>query len=452
MGEEINYEELLKKVNSLSNEIKALSEHTGGMLSSADFRKHIIKDDIPKMKEYFRRRQWSQLPSERSFILDPFDPLNLTPFSYDLSIGIEVFSCRSESAGPFSLGDSKKNAYWIQPCETVIVRTAEYIALPVWYSATVWPRFSFVREGIFQSMVKIDPTWYGQLGVALTNLSPAEYPIWRGKRFATLILFELVEKTDIILYKKDEILEEDDKIKISLVGVDENIIEKSIKIKGLEGKCKIENKELTITVALTSEDFRNLRSLVDNSTWEEEVNKAIRIKTAEALGLPNLDILLEKNPDGTRLRREKVNVSACTQEALVTAAVERGRPFHLLAELPNFIIEKIDREITPRLRAEVEADLFPKTVTLTLTVLGFLSLIVAMVAFVIDKYKPESLLTGIDWPVTVIVGLFVLAAVLFAAFAYLLFGRLPDSQAITRLKRDIEELKKYVPSEKKNIN
>ena len=219
---------------------------------------------------------------------------------------------------------------------------------------------NFVREGIFQSMVKIDPTWYGQLGVALANLSPAEYPIWQGKRFATLILFELVEKTDIILYKKDEILEEDDRIEISLDGVEENIIEKSIKIKGLEGKCKIENKKLTITVALTLEDFKNLRSLADNNTWKEEINKAIRIKTADALGLPNLDLLLEKNPDGTRLRREKVDVSACTQEALVTAAVERGRPFHLLAELPEFIMEKVGRRNNSKASSRGRSNSFPK--------------------------------------------------------------------------------------------
>lgn len=446
MGEDINYEKFQERLDSLDQKIEAISERTGGMLSSADFRKHVIKDDIPKMKELFRRRKWKELPNERSFIVDPFDPLNLTPFSYDLSVGNEVFSCRSESRGSFSIGDSKKNAYWIQPGETVIVRTAEYIALPTWYSATVWPRFNFVREGIFQSMVKIDPTWYGQLGVALTNLSPAEYPIWQGKRFATLILFELVEKTDIILYKKDEILDEDDKMEIFLDGIEENVIEKGIKIKGLEGKCKIENKKLIINVALTLEDFKNLRSLADSASWKEEVNKAIRIKTADALGLPNLDLLLEKNPDGTRLKREKVGLSACTQEALLTAAVERGRPFHLLSELPEFIMGKVDREITPKLRAEVEATLFPKTITLTLTVLGFLSLIVAIIAFVMDKYRPDSVLTGVDWPATVSIGLIVLGTVVLGAIAFLLLRRSPDSRLIKQLKKEVEDLKKEVQS------
>ncbi len=249
-----------------------------------------------------------------------------------------------------------------------------------------------------------------------------------------------------MLYKKDEILEEDDKIEISLDGVEKNITEKNLKIKGFEGKYKIENKRLIINVALTLEDFKNLRSLDESESWKEEVNKAIRIKTADALGLPNLDILLGKNPDGIRLRRENVGVSACAQETLVTAAVERGRPFDLLAELPNFILEKVERDITPKLRAEVEASLFPKTITLTLTVLGFLSLIVAILAIVTDKYK----LSEVSWPAAVTIGLIGLAliilAVIVSKIVHKLSSRPPDSGIIKQLKKEIEDLKKEVQS------
>ena len=156
----------------------------GGMLSSADIRRLVITRgdrDYAELKELYESRQWEKLKKkkkERGFIIDPYDVLNLTPYTYDLTIGDEVFSCRLESPSSFALGD-KKNPYKMQPGETVIVRTMEYIALPPCYSATVWPRFNFVREGIFQSMVKTDPNWYGQLGVALTNVSPAEYPIWK---------------------------------------------------------------------------------------------------------------------------------------------------------------------------------------------------------------------------------------------------------------------------------
>ncbi|GAI77041.1 unnamed protein product, partial [marine sediment metagenome] len=115
----------------------------GGMVSSADFREYVIRKDIPRMKELFRDRDWEQIDKvlghERGFIIDPFNPLNLMPFSYDLSIGDEAFSCRLESRGSFALRD-EKNAYKMEPGETVIVRTLEYIALPRCYSATVWPR------------------------------------------------------------------------------------------------------------------------------------------------------------------------------------------------------------------------------------------------------------------------------------------------------------------------
>ncbi len=152
----------------------------GGMLSSADFRERVITrdkdEDYAELKKLFENRRWNILEEkgkEAGFIIDPYDELNLTPYSYDMSIGNEVFSCRMESQSSFVIGNKndREHWHWMQPGETIIVRTKEYLALPKCYSATVWPRFNFVREGIFQSMVKTDPTWYGQLGVALTNVS-----------------------------------------------------------------------------------------------------------------------------------------------------------------------------------------------------------------------------------------------------------------------------------------
>lgn len=448
MTEDESYQKLKEEYADLKQEVEKLKEHRGGMLSSVDFRKYCIRNNIPRMKELFRARKWQELPEKRSFIIDPFDQLHLMSFSYDLAIGNEAFSFRTESRGSFPLGDDKDHAYWMEPGETVIVRTVEYIALPAYYSATVWPRFNFVREGIFQSMVKIDPTWYGQLGIALTNLSPAIYPIWQGKRFATLILYELREKTDITLYRSGEILADEDRISISLNGIQREVIERGIREKGLEGKCEVEDTNLCIAIAVDEDDFKNLRGLHDSDSWKERVDEAIRIKTSGALGLPNLDLILEKDPDGKRLDRKAVAEASCTQQDLVNAAVERGRPFHLLSAIPQIIRDNIEHEVTPRIRAEVEASIFPKIITLTLTVLGFLSLIIAVTAFVMDKYRVGSPLSGIDWPGTVAVGLSVLGIVLLLLLLKLLFQRSPESRAIQRLKKEVEELKR--PSQRES--
>jgi hypothetical protein len=118
----------------------------GGMLSSADFRARVITRDndenFAELKDLFENRKWGELENKgkkAGFIIDPYDELNLTPFSYDLSIGDEVFSCRTESRSSFAIGDEDdhKHWHWMQPGETVIVRTNEYIALPQCYSATL---------------------------------------------------------------------------------------------------------------------------------------------------------------------------------------------------------------------------------------------------------------------------------------------------------------------------
>jgi len=442
MGKFENKKTPEERIADLEKKVKELSEHTGGMLSSADFRKYVIREDVPKMKELFRQRKWDEI-DEKTFIIDPFNALNLMPFSYDLSIGNEAFSFRLESRGSFLLGDSREKAYYMEPGETVIVRTWEYIALPHCYSATVWPRFNLVREGIFQSMVKIDPTWYGQLGVALTNMSPAKYPIWRGKEFATLILYKLTKDTDIMLYRTGEVLDANKRPEVTLKEIKTEELKRKIKEKELEGKCTVEDQKLTIEVALSKKEFESLIGFYDSEDWKKCAEEAMRMKTMNALGLPDLDLLLDKDPDGERLTRENVAKEACTQQALINAAIERGKPFDLIANIPKLVRENIERELIPKIHAEVEASLFPKTVTLTLTVLGFLSLIIAVAAFMMGKYRPEApAFVKIDWPITVTVLVLVIAAVLIWALYQLMFHRSPDSRTVRQLKKKVAKLEK----------
>ncbi len=443
-------EELAEQVKLLQDDLAEVKEKSGGMLSSANFREYVITEDIPRMKQLFIERKWDQIEPKQSFIIDPFDPLKLTPYSYDLSIGDEVFSCKSESHSSEILKDSKEEAYKLEPGETIIVRTKEYVALPPCYSATVWPRFNFVREGIFQSMVKIDPTWYGQLGVALTNLSPAKYPIWKGKKFATLIIYELTEDTDIQLFPRHKMLDEKYQSRIPLTGFERILDQNKLKEIGLEDKCRIESNELIIELALDQEEFELLLKLSEKSEWQKTVGKAIRIKTMDALGLPQLDLILDKDPDGVRLSRNEVLTASITQQDLLDTAVERGTPFDLISAIPELIMEKTNNEIMPRIKAEVEASLFPKVVTLTLTVLGFLSLIIAVAAFILDKYKKDSPLAGIDWPGTVVVMVLVMGVVLLFAMGFLIFPKSPRD--ITLAKRKKKEIQKEIELLRKNTN
>lgn len=426
----------------------------GGMLSSADFRKYLVRKDVPKMKELFRDRDWKQingaLGHERGFIIDPFNPLNLMPFSYDLSIGDEAFSCRLESRGSFAIGD-EKNAYKMEPGETVIVRTLEYIALHRCYSATIWPRFNFVREGIFQSMVKIDPTWYGKLGIALTNLSPTEYPIWKGREFATLVLYELTSNTDITLYRSGEILDDRKKVEVPLDGVQVEKLESEIKKKGLEGKCTIEDNKLIIRIALDKEEFEKLMQVDDSENWKKVVEKSMRMKTMAALGLPELDLILEKDPKGKRLTRGDVakEASKCTPEALSRMAVERGRPFELIANIPKLTEEFARGQVEIEFNKEIK-EIILRIMAITISLLGFISLIVAIIALIARQLK-WTLPLDVDWNDTLFLAMVVIGVVLVPVLLYI-FSLWRTPKGITKVRKQLKEINIELTKRVKDID
>jgi deoxycytidine triphosphate deaminase len=436
MSQENHYDELQEKLSRLNQEVEALKNRGGGMLSSSDFLKLVILQDIEKAKKDFWNRKWKKW--DRKFIIHPFNPKNLTPFSYDLSVGAEIYSCNHSTVEELTYDD---NVYWMYPRETIVIKTEELIALPPYYSATVWPRFSKVTEAIFQSMVKIDPTWYGELGVAITNLSAAKYPVRRGETFATLILYELTSPTGMFLYRKEN-LPEPEKFSLDF-SLDHDSINKQLQAECLNDICAITDGKMELKEAPEKDAFQKLLYLNESENWREVVIKCLAScsRKMDGLGLTTLELIRPTKPKGKMLSKPEVRDIACNETDLENAAIEHGPPFDLLPAIPDFIMEKIDRETIPRIRAEVEAAVFPKTITLTLTVLGFLSFIVAVAAFLIDKYRIASPLSGIDWSGTVALGLFVLGLLSMFALGILLFRRLPDSRAIKRLEREVEKLK-----------
>jgi len=421
----------------------------GGMLSSTDFRNLVIRQDVPKMKELFRQRKWDDIP-DKKFIIDPFNPLNLTPFSYDLSIGDEAFSCRLEGRGSFKLQDSRNDAYLVQPGETVIVRTLEYIALPRCFSGTVWPRFNFVREGMFQSMVKIDPTWYGQLGIALTNLSATEYPIWKGREFATLVLYALTSETDIILYRSGELLDACKKLEVPLDGVQAEELESKIKNIGLEGKCTIEDDKLTIRMALERNEFEKLMTIDDSESWKKVVEKSMRVKTMGALGLSELDLILEKKPKGVRLEREKIAKMECTQQGLLDVAVERGKPFDLIANLPKLVTGQVNEQVQSRIDIEMGKNIIPRMVSIVISLLGFISLIVAIIALLAHYFQWEFP-KEIDVKGSLVGAMIVICIALFPVLLYM-FSLYGAPKGIAEVKKQLNEINNNLTEKLKAID
>ncbi len=454
-----------ERMAALEAEVKELKKRGGGMLSSYDFRERVIFKKDPEDEQYakievmFQKRDWGPAKEEirkykgnrgveprKCFIVEPFDLLNLTPFSYDLSIGDEIFSIRKKDRM------RKHLPYFVEPGETVIVLTREFISLPPCYSATVWPRFNLVRGGIFQSMVKIDPTWYGKLGVAMNNLSPRTIELKEDMAFGTLVLYELASETDIDLRQPRTLPSV--RVDIPDIPIRVHLQQELEKLK-LTNVCWVEGNQLVVR-GLKKSSYKKLCSVDSSKPWQETAEKAkeawVRYEDPdtkrrsigmEALKMENLEKLVEGPPMGDPVDADTVKTADITPDKLYEVAVEYGKPFDSVAAIPEFIIDKMRHEITPRIQAEVEANVFPKIVTLTLTVLGFLSLIIAVAAFVIEKYRPSSpAFLNIEWSLTATVVVVILGAVLLWAIYRVTRLKTDESRALQRLQKKVEVLEK----------
>lgn len=395
--------------------IDATDQHRAGMLSYNDFLDlHVEPKYEREYLEAFANQLWDEPIIEEKvagdmFLIRGFRQLNVTPFSYDLSVGKEAYSLRT---GGESFALAKHPAYEVQPGETIIVLTEEYLALPAAYSATIWPRFGMVSEGIFQSMVKIDPTWRGHLAVAMTNVSAGTYPVCRGKTFGTLVLYRLTQPTKLVLCSIPQAKRRAIRQKVD-GEIDEREVAEKLKQENLSDFCSFSAGKLQVAGMRRPADFDRLRYIHKSSAWRKAVDAAEK-KVADqefvgmaAYDLTSLDRLLEGPTEAKRLTKEDLD-SPCTPSDLKQVAQEYGGPFRVLPGMIDSVLERVAKEIVPRVEAEVGANLFPQIVTLMLRVLGMLSLIAVLVSL-----GAKYLELGATWHAVIAIGcMFVMFVIL----------------------------------------
>lgn len=386
----------------------------GGLLSSPDFLKYVVttEDDLfIQYKKLFEERNWkgiktlgrngrnkNKISYEDKFAINPFSNLNLTPFSYDLSIGNSIYSIQKSDVGikPF---DQEQSIYELEPHETVIIITKEWIAIPHCYAATVWPRFNMVRLGIFQSMVKIDPTWHGHLAVAISNLSPATISLKKNDKFGTLLLYRLSSRTDVDLWKPEEL--EDADVELNYINLDllNNWINKN-KLQNVFNLAKDSSgKDILKIKGLKNSHLDSLSKLSTDINWLNFVKKEManawanqrhsktgnRMIGMEALGMTNLNEIVKGIEGGIRVNSDDICQDICREDELTTIAEQFGKPFDAVAKIPRSVIKRIETELAPRLEANIENGIQLRVITLMFSVLGFLSLIIAVIAFLIKQ-------------------------------------------------------------------
>jgi len=86
-----------------------------------------------------------------------------------------------------------------------------------------------------------------------------------------------------------------------------------------------------------------------------------------------LEKLVEGRAKGDPVDRKDVCEGGVTQDALYEAAVEYGRPFDLVANIPKLVTAQVDERVQSRLDREMGLNIIPRMIATVLSMLAFLS-------------------------------------------------------------------------------
>jgi deoxycytidine triphosphate deaminase len=165
-------------------------------LSDRSIREKLIpEEDVAEAKEWFKKGEWGKIDGR--ILIHPFDRNMVGPFSYDLTIGDEAKLLRTGEEK--NVKEEKKLR--IDPGDTVLVLTQEYVGLPEKISGIVEPRARLLFDGLIVFASKVDPTWHGKLAITIKNNSNTTQTLSYGEQFCTLIFNELDKPTEKVLTK-----------------------------------------------------------------------------------------------------------------------------------------------------------------------------------------------------------------------------------------------------------
>jgi len=131
--------------------------------------------------------------NENNLGLEPFNPKNLTPNGYDLSIE-EVFIKKTKS-------HIKEGLAVVPPLSWFAISTKEFVKMSSRISAQLWIRSSYARKGVMASFGKVDAGFHGTLTISCFNANDEELEIPVGDRFCQIV-FEKLESIPSELYDK----------------------------------------------------------------------------------------------------------------------------------------------------------------------------------------------------------------------------------------------------------
>lgn len=140
-------------------------------------------------------RTIQELVERGELSIDPFDPDNLTPNGYDLSLKELLLPDRGTDTVR-TQGTAR-----IPPRERFVVSTEETVTLGPGVCAQLWLRTTFARQGIMAAFGKVEAGFSGELTISGFNAARQAVAIDVGERFCQ-IAFEALTADAEALYEE----------------------------------------------------------------------------------------------------------------------------------------------------------------------------------------------------------------------------------------------------------
>jgi len=126
--------------------------------------------------------------------IEPFNPKNLTPNGYDLSI-YEIFIRKTDK-------HIKKGIAKIPAQTWFAISTKEFVKMGPQITSQLWIRSSYARKGVMASFGKVDAGFHGTLTISCFNSNDEELEIPIGDRFCQIVFEHLSSKPSALYDKK----------------------------------------------------------------------------------------------------------------------------------------------------------------------------------------------------------------------------------------------------------
>lgn len=171
---------------------------------------------------------------------------------------------------------------------------------------------------------------------------------------------------------------------------------------GVSKYCRLVGNELQVR-GIKRSHIDSLKKHEDDPDWLRFLDKQVaegwaqmthpethrRMVEMEALGMEKLSEIV-KPEEGGRVREEQL-AGKVNSKDLADAAVRYGRPFDLVARLPETITSQIEENAIPTMEAQIEHRIQPRLIMLMFAVGGFVSLIVSLLT-VLTRYGSVDLI------------------------------------------------------------